>query len=86
MCYGLLLVKYRNGTTGDDKPITCKNEAELNLKLRDVQSRPEATQIDVFVHNPHASVALVQEWRPRASIAKSDTKDEPTTKREKVTA
>ena len=85
MCYGLLLVKYRNGTTGDDKPIQCKDEAELNSKLRDVQSRPEATQIDVFVHNPHASVQLVQEWRPRASITKEVVTDTPA-KREKASA
>lgn len=70
MCYGLLVVKYRNGTSSDDKPVACKDEDELAARLKDVQGRPEAIQVDVFIHNPHASIQLIQEWRPRASIAK----------------
>lgn len=72
MCYGLLVVKYRNGTSSDDKPIMCKDEGELTTRLKEVQNRPEATQVDVFIHNPHASIQLVQEWRPRASIGKGE--------------
>ena len=70
MCYGLLVVKYRNGIAADDKPIICKDEDELAARLKDVQGRPEAVQVDVFIHNPHASIQLVQEWRARAAIAK----------------
>lgn len=74
MCeYALLIIKYRNGCSSDDKPIMCKDETELSARLKDVQSRPEATQIDVFIHNQHASIQLVQEWRARAAISKTET-------------
>jgi macrodomain Ter protein organizer (MatP/YcbG family) len=72
MCYGLLVVKYRNGTSSDDKPITCKDEADMVTRLKEVQNRPEAVQVDVFIHNPHASIQLVQEWRARASVGKTE--------------
>jgi hypothetical protein len=72
MCYGLLVVKYRNSTSADDKPIVCKDEEEMASRLKEVQSRVEAIQVDVFIHNPHASIQLIQEWRPRASIGKAE--------------
>jgi hypothetical protein len=71
MCYAILIVKYRNDSGNPEKPIQCDSEAEMVAKIRDVQTRPEATQIDVFVHNPHASVQLIQEWRTRGTVPRS---------------
>jgi hypothetical protein len=69
----MLLVKYRNGASADDRPILCKDEADLLAKQRDIEGRPEAVQVDVFIHDAHRSRQLVQEWRVRATIAKPET-------------
>lgn len=70
MCFAILVVKYRNDKNPPDNH-QCADEEELMKKLKEVQSRPEATQIDVFIHNPHQSVQLVQEWRTRSIKDKS---------------
>lgn len=72
MCYAILILRYRNGVTKDDKPIACDSEADLATKKRDAQGRSEAVRIDVYIHNPHDSVELVAEWRPRSTITKVD--------------
>jgi len=78
MCYAKIFVKYTS-QSADDKPIDCHNEVELDKKIAELKNRVEATQIDVFVHNPHVSVQLVAEWRPRANIVKDppSTKEQP---------
>jgi len=73
LCYAKLFVKYKTASA-DDKPIDCQNESDLNDKIDEIKKRFEATQIDVFVHNPHASLALVQEWRSRAAVVKQEEK------------
>lgn len=71
MCYAKIFIKYVT-TSADDKPIDCDNETDLEAKLVELKKRVEATQIDVFIHNPHTSVQLVKEWRSRATIAKPE--------------